>query len=93
MKKKRVIIFGGNGFIGKHLANYLLLKNCNVTIFDQEINKKQFDNKIKFVKGNIINIKKVDEALKKIDYIFHFAGEADIYRANKDPLSAVKKIY
>ncbi len=91
MKKKRVIIFGGNGFIGKHLANYLLLKNCNVTIFDQEINKKQFNNKIKFVKGNITNSKKVDEALKKIDYIFHFAGEADIYRANKDPLSAVKK--
>tara|TARA_Y100000590_G_scaffold451907_1_gene594122 strand:+ start:4291 stop:5190 length:900 start_codon:yes stop_codon:yes gene_type:complete len=91
VKKENVIIFGGNGFIGKHLANLLNKRNYHVTIFDQKINKDHFNFKTGFIKGSITNEKQVDQAVCNKDYIFHFAGEADIYQANKNPLNAVKK--
>ena len=89
MKKKHILIFGGSGFIGKHLSDLLISKNYDVTIFDLE--KKELNKKAKFIKGNILDINKVHKAIKGKDIIFHFAGEADIYAANSFPLEAVKK--
>ena len=89
MKKKQILIFGGSGFIGKHLSEILIRKNFGVTIFDLE--KVDLNKNAKFIKGNILDIKSVDKAIKGKDIIYHFAGEADIYAANFFPLNAVKK--
>ena len=89
MNKKKVIIFGGSGYIGIHLSQALIKKNYIVTIFD--LKKNEFNKGTKFVKGNILNIESVKRAVKGNDIIYHFAGEADIYAANKNPLKAIKK--
>ena len=34
----KVLIIGGNGFLGYHLAQKLQLKGCKVTIFDNTKN-------------------------------------------------------
>ena len=54
----RVLIFGGSGFLGRNLANYLSNLNHIVTIFDKRNTLKK-NSKIKFIKGNILNFKKV----------------------------------
>ncbi|MFW5847993.1 MAG: NAD-dependent epimerase/dehydratase family protein, partial [bacterium] len=34
MKNKKILVTGGNGFIGSHLVDYLLLKGHNVVSID-----------------------------------------------------------
>jgi UDP-glucose 4-epimerase len=73
-QKKKVLILGGGGFIGSHIAESLI-GDYSIRIFD----KKNFSHKnISFLKGDLdviegdfINIADVERALKEVDYIFH----------------------
>ncbi len=91
MKKKNILIIGGMGFIGQHVTELFRKKKFNITILDIKIPYKNRSKDIKYIKGSVEHQKTVQRAMKKIDYVFHFAGESDIYRANKFPLQAVKK--
>ncbi len=91
MKKKNILIVGGMGFIGQHVTEFFRRKKFNIVVLDIKIPNKNRSKDVKYIKGSIENQKTVQRAMKKIDYIFHFAGESDIYRANKFPLEAVKK--
>ena len=53
----KILIFGGSGFLGKNLANYLQKSKHKITIFDKNIFKR--NKKINFIQGNILNYKKV----------------------------------
>jgi len=91
MKKKNVLIIGGMGFIGQHLTELCKKKNFNITILDVNTPHNKRSKSIRYIKGSVENEKTVKSAMKNIDFVFHFAGEADIYKANKFPLQAVKK--
>jgi len=79
--KKNIIVFGGSGFIGSHLADILSDKH-NVTIFDIKKSKWLKKNQ-KMIIGSILDKSKVDEALKNMDFVYHFAGIADIDESTK----------
>ena len=57
-KKLKIIIFGGSGFIGSHVAEVLSKLGHDVTIADLK-RLSTLPNKIKFVKADIKNEKKV----------------------------------
>ena len=44
LRGKKVVIFGGNGFIGSHLVNYLCNESCQIKILSRQekANKKFF---------------------------------------------------
>ena len=77
-KKKTFIVTGGTGFIGSGISKLLIKKNYNVKIFDNNsrgsLKKfKNFDKKIKFIKGDIRNKNSVDKAFKNADAVVHLA--------------------
>ena len=43
LRGKKVVIFGGNGFIGSHLVNYLCNESCQIKILSRQekANKKE----------------------------------------------------
>ena len=99
---KKILITGVSGFIGFHLAKFLLKKNYKVIGIDNfsrsyeiKIKKlrtselKKFKN-FKFYKKDIKNI---DKALKieKVDVIFHLAAEAGVRRSISKPLEYVEE--
>ena len=85
----RILIFGGSGFLGKNLSKYLSKKKHKVTIFDKKKNSINL-KKIKFIKGDILNLKQVIKASKNQDIIFNLAGISDIGDSIKNPILTTK---
>ncbi len=76
---KKVLITGGTGFLGVHLARFLLKKNYNVTLFDlADLDAKDLIGKVKVIIGDIRNIKTVDKALVGQNYVVHAAAALPI---------------
>jgi len=68
MKRKRVLITGGVGFVGSHLAEYLLSKNnSEIIIFDKlEYHKvENHGDNVAYFKGNILSKEDVKEVFRK----------------------------
>tara|TARA_B100001250_G_scaffold118554_2_gene100660 strand:+ start:8068 stop:8958 length:891 start_codon:yes stop_codon:yes gene_type:complete len=82
--KKRILVIGGSGFIGSHLADKLSKDGHKVIIFDKKKSKYINPEQI-FIKGDILNIKKLNEAVKKVNIIFHFGGIANIEYSKNNP--------
>ena len=88
MSIKKSIVIGGSGFIGSHFADSLVKNGHKVIIYDQKKSIYLKKNQI-FIKGTLNQQIKLKKLLKKVDYVFHFAGVADINQANKTPLKAI----
>ena len=90
-------ITGGAGFIGSHFVDYLLKKGNKITVYDNLILGK-VDNifehiknkKIKFIKGDINNLKKLSTSMIKSDVVIHLAANSDIVKSSKKPFLELK---
>ena len=77
------VITGGAGFIGSHIAEYLIDNGHQVTIFDNLSNGKK-DNlssiidKVEFVNGDIRDFELLKNTLKNTDGVFHEAALASV---------------
>ena len=87
--KNTVLITGGSGFIGSHVADQLTKKGFEVVIFDKKKSNYLKKNQV-FVRGSILNFKQLEKAVRKSDYVFHFAGLSDLNEAVTKPLESVK---
>ena len=87
---KKIIVFGGSGFLGSHVADKLSNSGYNVSIFDKVESNFVLNNQ-KMIKGNILNFEEVNNAMKGIDYVYNFAGLTDIEESKKDPLGTVEQ--
>ena len=79
-KSKKVLVFGGAGYIGCVLVKMLINLNFEVTVYDKFIytSKKSFtkhfkSSKLKIVKGDSQNISEIFEAIRKNDIVIHLA--------------------
>lgn len=84
----RVVVFGGSGFLGSHVADTLTDKGYDVTIFDKK-QSAYISNKQSIVIGDIMNSEAVNQAVKDCDCVYHFAGVSDLDDASTKPLETV----
>ena len=78
---KKILITGGAGFIGSHLAKALVDKNYKVTVLDNlmrstlnNIKALIDDGKVEFIDGDVRYGDAVNQAMKGADYVFHEAA-------------------
>ena len=76
--KKNILITGGSGFIGSAITKHLVKEKNKVIVFDNNSRGKlrrlkEVKNKIKFVKGDIRNKKKLLSVKGKVDTVIHLA--------------------
>lgn len=68
--KKKYIVLGGNGFIGRNLCNYLVDLGIEVASFDREI-AKDSDSSIHFIQGDFFEDEFLKYLVQEYDVIFH----------------------
>lgn len=85
----KAVVFGGSGFLGSHVADSLTEEGFNVVVFDINTSPYLKDNQ-EMVIGNILNEDDVDNVVKDADYVFNFAGIADLDDATTKPLKTIQ---
>lgn len=87
-----ILITGGCGFIGSHIAEKLLSKDHKVTIIDN-LSTGRLDNidhlvgdNLNVVIEDISNYDKIQKYFKSIDIVYHIAALADIVPSIENPI-------
>ena len=85
----KIVVLGGSGFLGSHVADELSKRGHKVKIFDKKKSKWIRPDQEMYI-GNILNTKDLDNAIKGTDFVFHFAALSDLNQALKDPINTVR---
>lgn len=84
MEKMKILVTGGSGFLGSHVADALSEAGHDVHVFDlAESQYLRSDQKM--IIGDVTNIDDVNTAVKGCDIIYHLAALADIDKAINRP--------
>ena len=86
---KKVLVVGGSGFLGSHVADELTEKGYEVTIFDQKKSTWINDNQ-KFIESDLLDREHVIESIEGFNFVIHFAGIADIGESKEKPLETIE---
>jgi len=84
-----ILITGGSGFIGSHIAEHLLKEGHKIRILDSMLtgrNENLSGIKAEFVKGDIRNLDVVRKSMKDVDCVFHEAAQVSIPRSVENPI-------
>ena len=84
-----IIVFGGSGFLGSHVADALTAAGHTVTIFDLQ-KSEHLKPTQKMIIGDILDEELVEAAVKGQEVLYNFAGIADIDEASRRPVETVK---
>jgi UDP-glucose 4-epimerase len=90
LRNKRILITGGAGFIGSHIADRLVQAGNQVIVYDNlATGKKRFlsgsINELEFVRGDVLDFKKLSVAMQDVDFVFHMSANADVKDNLKEP--------
>ena len=81
---KKVLVIGGAGFLGSHVADTLTAQGYLVSLFDYE-KSKYLQSSQTMIIGDISDRASIRNAIKGMDIVFHFAAVADIKEAAQNP--------
>ncbi len=86
MKRKKIIVTGGAGFVGTNLIKLLIKKTkyqiISIDNYSSGSKKNHIKNfRVKYLKGNTVNISYLIKKPKEIKTIFHFGEFARIYQS------------
>ena len=91
---KRVLISGGAGFIGSHLAEKLMVASDDVVCLDNYLSGRRSNHivGVSYVEGDVNDIVDIFGA-QKFDYIFHFGEYSRVEQSLYEPHVALSNIY
>ena len=88
----KVVITGGSGFIGSHLADFLIDSDHEVVVVDnlsigrlENISHLLAHSKFTFLQADITDFDAIGSVFKGADWVFHLAGLADIVPSIENP--------
>ena len=81
---KKILVTGGNGFIGGYLVEYYTTRNFQVHSLD--IHKESKYDVYNYYSTDITNIDNVLSIDNSFDIIFHCAGSASVLHSTENPI-------
>lgn len=86
---EKVIVFGGSGFLGSHIADVLTEKGYNVALFDIKPSPYLKDGQ-EMIIGDILDSDFVENAVSGCDIVYNLAGIADIDECVQRPIDTIR---
>jgi UDP-glucose 4-epimerase len=90
----RVLITGGAGFIGSHLADALIARGDQVVALDNfstgsTANIKHITKNLEIIDGDIRNTELINETTKDVDLVLHMAAALGVNTILESPLESI----
>jgi len=86
---KKVVIFGGAGFLGSHVADALVEKGYEAVIFDLKAPEQPREG-MSFVQGNVLDAEMVKNAVKGAHCVYNFSGLTNIDECSVVPMEVLR---
>lgn len=91
----KVVVTGGAGFIGSHIAEACCQRGYHVVVVDNlssgketNLDWKQSDHKLSFYPGDINDTELMDRAIQGADWVFHQAAMPSVPRSISEPVTS-----
>jgi dihydroflavonol-4-reductase len=82
------LVTGGSGFVGRHLVDALRARGDDVRVLDiAPLDAKDVDCR----HGSVLDARAVENAMRGVDCVYHLAGIAHLWVANKDDFDLVNR--
>lgn len=90
---EKVLVTGGAGFIGSHLAEALVAQGCQVTVLDnlttgRRENIAHLNDQLTFMEGDIRDQDVLHAAIQGCDLVFHEAAIVSVIQTIDDPMES-----
>ena len=90
----RVLVTGGAGFIGSHLADALIARGDQVVALDNfstgsTANIKHITKNFEIIDGDIRNTELINDTIKDVDLVFHMAAALGVNTILESPLESI----
>ncbi|MEM0265458.1 MAG: dTDP-glucose 4,6-dehydratase [Candidatus Methanomethylicia archaeon] len=96
----KILVTGGLGFIGSNFIRYVLTNYSDIEIINVDnlsygsnpsnLKDYEFDNRYRFIKGDIANKSMMKRLIKNVDAIVNFAAETHVDRSIANPWPFLK---
>jgi UDP-glucose 4-epimerase len=86
---KKILVTGGSGFLGSHIADRLSDAGHLVTIFDQN-RSRYLRSDQNMIVGDINDSHAVDETVSGMEIVYHLAALSDLNKAKNDPVNSMQ---
>ncbi len=85
-REMKILITGGAGFVGHHLANRLV-EHHTVVVYDNLYtgDSRRLNSNIGFVKGDLMDLTHLSKASRDVDVIYHLAAISRVLESVKHP--------
>ncbi len=81
----KILVTGGSGFLGSHVADLLSTEGHDVTIYDKKQSPWLRQDQ-KMIVGDLLDVSSLEKAVSASEAVYHFAALADIDEALKRPI-------
>ena len=90
----RVLVTGGAGFIGSHLADALIARGDQVVALDNfstgsTANIKHITKNLEIIDGDIRNAELISNTIKDVELVFHMAAALGVNTILESPLESI----
>ena len=93
----KILISGGGGFIGSHLADYLLSTGHEVLVLDDfsgasqvNLDNAKESNKLSIIKGSILDQDLVSNLMAEVSSCYHLAASLGVEKINSEPIKSLE---
>jgi UDP-glucose 4-epimerase len=93
----KILISGGGGFIGSHLADYLLSTGHEVVVLDDfsgaslvNLDNAKESNKLSIIKGSILDQDLVNNWMADVSSCYHLAASLGVEKINSEPIKSLE---
>ncbi len=96
----KILITGGAGFVGSHLADEMIARGNNVTVIDDlstgrysNIEHLEGHDRFRLIIDTVLNQRLMEELVRETDRVFHMASAVGVRLIMEQPVKTIETIF